>query len=138
MILKRFLTLTATGLVALGLSMYGAQVSAQSGPSSDKDHGARRQRMSPDQQLERLSSTLNLTDAQQGQLRPILEARYQKTESLRSDSTLSQQDRRSKMRSLFEESNNQIRAVLNSDQQKKFDEIQQRRRDRMQKQEDDK
>jgi protein CpxP len=138
MILKRFLTLTATGLVALGLSMYGAQVSAQSGPSSDKGHGARRQRMSPDQQLERLSSTLNLTDAQQGQLRPILEATHQKTESLRSDSTLSQQDRRSKMRSLFEESNNQIRAVLNSDQQKKFDEIQQRRRDRMQKQEDDK
>ena len=94
--------------------------------------------MSPDQQLERLSSTLKLTDAQQGQLRPILEARHQKTESLRSDGTLSQQDRRSKMRSLFEESNNQIRAVLNSDQQKKFDEIQQRRRDRMQKQEDDK
>jgi periplasmic protein CpxP/Spy len=138
MILKRFLTLTATGLVALGLSVYGAQASAQSGPSSDNGHGARRQRMSPDQQLERLSSTLNLTDAQQGQLRPILEARHQKTESLLSDRTLSQQDRRSKMRSLFEESNNQIRAVLNSDQQKKFDEIQQRRRDRMQKQEQDK
>ena len=48
-------------------------------------------------------------------------------EKLRSDSSLSQDDRRSKMMDIHKASNDQIRALLNSDQQKKWDEMQSRR-----------
>jgi Spy/CpxP family protein refolding chaperone len=89
--------------------------------------------MSADQQLERLSKTLNLTDDQKGQLRPIIEDRHQKMQSIRSDNSLSREDRMSKMRSILEDSNNKIRSVLNDDQKQKFDQMQQQRRERMQK-----
>jgi hypothetical protein len=86
--------------------------------------------MSPDEELQRLDKALKLTDDQKGQIKPILEDRQQKMESLRSDTSLSDQDRRSKMRSIFEESNGKIRNALNDDQKKSFDEMQQRGRGR--------
>jgi hypothetical protein len=84
--------------------------------------------MSPDEELQRLDKALKLTDDQKGQIKPILEDRQQKMESLRSDTSLSAEDRRSKMRSIFEESNGKIRNTLNDDQKKSFDEMQQRGR----------
>jgi len=81
--------------------------------------------------LEHLSQTLNLTDDQKGQVKTILEDRQQKMKSLHSDSSLSEQDRRSKMRTMFRESNDKIRALLNDDQKQKFDQMQSRGRERM-------
>ncbi len=131
---KRFLTIGASGMLVLGLALCGSQASAQGGPSESghKGHG-QHMGMGPDQQLQRLSETLKLTDDQKGQIKPILEDRHQKMESMHSDSSLSEQDKRNKMRSIFEDSNNKIRAVLNDDQKQKFDQMQQRRHDRMQK-----
>jgi hypothetical protein len=81
--------------------------------------------MSPDEELQRLDKALKLNDDQKGQIKPILEDRQQKMQSLRSDTSLSQQDRWSKMRSIREDSNGKIRSVLNDDQKKKFDEMDQ-------------
>jgi len=91
--------------------------------------------MSPDQQLGRLSKTLNLTDDQKGQIRPILEDRSQKMQSIHAESALAADDKRAKMRGVFDDSNGKIRAVLNDTQKQKFDEMQKRRRDRMEKHE---
>jgi periplasmic protein CpxP/Spy len=129
---KRFLTIAASGVLVIGLALCGVQANAQSGSSEGHRRG-RRHQMSPDQQLQRLSETLSLTDDQKGQIRPILEDRHQKMQSIRSESSLSRQERISKMRSIFEESDNKIRAVLNDDQKQKFDEMRQQRRERMQK-----
>ena len=87
--------------------------------------------MSPDQQLDRLTQRLNLTDDQKNQIRPILEERQQKMQSLHSDNSHSREDKMSKARSTFEDSNNKIRAVLNEDQKQKFDQMRQRRREHM-------
>jgi hypothetical protein len=54
-------------------------------------------------------------------------------QQLHSDSSLSQQDRRSKMMDIHKTSNEQIRALLDSDQQQKWDKMQQKREERMQK-----
>jgi hypothetical protein len=84
--------------------------------------------MSPDEELQRLDKALKLSDDQKKQIKPILEDREQKMQSLRSDTSLSQQDRWGKMRSAREESNGKIRALLNDDQKNKFDEMEQRGR----------
>jgi protein CpxP len=52
--------------------------------------------------------------------------------SIHEDSSLSPQDRRAKMRSLWEDSDTKIKAVLNDDQKQKYDQMQQQRRERMQ------
>jgi periplasmic protein CpxP/Spy len=128
---KHFLTTAAGAALVFGLAAGGARAHAQSAPSYNGHRG--HAQMSPDRQLQRLSEALSLTDDQKNQIRPILEDRHQKVQSIRSDDTLSRQDRRSKMRSVFEESSSKIRAVLNDDQKQKFEQMQQRRRERMQK-----
>lgn len=89
-----------------------------------------RGRMGPEQQLQHMSEVLNLTGDQKDQVRTILQGRQQQMQSLRSDSSLSEEDRRGKMHSIFEESNGRIRALLNDDQKQKFDQMQQHMRDR--------
>jgi hypothetical protein len=128
---KRFFAIPASGILVLGFVLCGPKAIAQSDRSGGHMH--RGQHMSPDQQLQRLDQALNLSDEQKNQIRPILEDRSQKMQSLHSDSSLSQEDKRSKMRSIFEDSNGKIRAVLNDDQKQKFDQMQQQKRERMQK-----
>ena len=53
-------------------------------------------------------------------------------ESLRQDTSQSQQDRRSKMMDIHKTSDTQIRALLDSTQQKKWDEMQAKREQWMQ------
>jgi hypothetical protein len=86
---------------------------------------------SADQRLERLSKRLNLSADQQTKIKPILEDQQKQMESLRQDSSVSPQDRHAKMAELQQSSSGQIRAVLNEDQQKKFDKMQEKRRERM-------
>jgi len=86
---------------------------------------------SVDDQLKNLTNKLNLTADQQAKIKPLLEDQRQEAQSVMSDTSLSQDDRRSKMRSLHESSNAKIRGVLSDDQKKKFDALQQEMRDRM-------
>ncbi len=128
---RRLLSITATMALVFGLAICGNQLKAQSGSPENSQRG-HRQQMSPDQQLERLSKALNLTDDQKQQIRPILQDRQEKMQSVRSDTSLSREDRMNKMRSTFEETNSKIRAILNDEQKPKFDQMQQRRREQMQ------
>jgi hypothetical protein len=86
--------------------------------------------MDPDRQLQRLTQELNLTTDQQSQIKPLLVDRAQKMQALFQDQTLSQEDRRTKARSVSEATNNGIKAVLNDEQKQKFDAMQQQMRQR--------
>lgn len=129
---KRLFAIAGSGILVLGFALYGSQEK----PQSDRPGGGRAERgrgqMSPDDQLQRLSETLNLTDDQKTQILPILKNRQEEMQKLRSDSSMSREDRMTKMRSIMEESNKKIRAVLNDDQKQKYDEMQQKMRERMQ------
>ena len=127
---KRLLTIAASGLLVLGVALCGARANAQEPPSGEH-MGRGGHRMSAADELQRLDKSLKLTDDQKGQIKPILEDRQKKMESLRSDTSLSPQDRRGKMRSIMEDSNGKIRDVLNDDQKKQFDEMQQHARGHM-------
>ena len=72
-----------------------------------------------------MTKKLKLTADQQNQILPILTSRQQQMESIRNDASLSAQDRRAKFRAVREDSDTKIRAVLNDDQKKTYDEMQQ-------------
>jgi protein CpxP len=124
----------ASAVLVFGLAAFGVRAIAQS-VSSDSAHKEHRERMTPDQHLAHLSKTLNLTDDQKAQIRPILDDMQQKMQSVHTDSSLSEQDKKSRMRSTFEDGHTRIRAVLNDTQKLKFDEMQQRRHEQMEKHE---
>ena len=81
------------------------------------------QPMTADQRLQRMSQQLNLSADQQQQIKPILENESKQMQALREDTSLSPDDRRSKMMQIRQESASQIKPILNVDQQKQFDEM---------------
>ena len=110
--------------------------SPQSGQPSEQGmghHMGRRQMPSVDDQLKHLSSKLNLTDAQQAKLKPILEDQHKQMEQIHNDSSLSREDRFGKIQQLRQNSDSQIKSVLNEDQQKNFDKMREEQRSRMNK-----
>jgi Spy/CpxP family protein refolding chaperone len=116
---KNSLYATAMLVILLGSTTLFGQMSGQQGGGM-AGHG---QGMSADQRLAHMTRQLNLSDAQQQQIKPILENESKQMESLRADQTLSPQDRRSKMQQLRQETSSQINPILNSDQQQKYAEM---------------
>ena len=97
-------------------------------PGGKGQHG----RFDPSKRAEMMAKHLNLNADQQAKVTDILKSEQSQMETLHSDSSLSQQDRRAKMMDIHKTSNDQIRAVLNPDQQKKWDEMQSHREQMMQ------
>jgi periplasmic protein CpxP/Spy len=93
--------------------------------------GGHHQMRSVDEQLQHLTKKLNLSDDQQTKVKAVLEDQRTKMEALRNDASTSREDRFPKMREIHENSNTQIKAILNEDQQKKFDKIEQEQHERM-------
>jgi len=104
------------------------QPSAQAGEPSGQWHG--HGHMDPEKRTEHLTKELKLNSDQQTKVLEILKTEHSQMQSLWSDSSASQDDRRAKMMDIRKASNDQIRALLNADQQKKFDEMQMRQEER--------
>jgi periplasmic protein CpxP/Spy len=81
----------------------------------------------PAKRTEMLTKQLGLTSDQQPKVLDILKSEQSQMEKLHSDSSTSPEDRRAKMMDIHKSTNDQIRALLNPDQQKKWDEMQTRR-----------
>jgi periplasmic protein CpxP/Spy len=94
-------------------------------------HMGHRHMPTVDDQIKHLTKKLNLSDDQQAKLKPILEDQRKQMEQIRNDSSLSREDRFSKMQELRQNSDTQVKSVLNDDQQKSFDNMRQEQRDRM-------
>jgi len=100
-------------------------VYAQMGPGQgggQMGHGPG-QPMTADQRLQRMTKQLNLSDAQQQQIKPILENEAKQMQGLREDSSLSQQDRMSKMQQIRQGTSEQIKPILNADQQQQYEQM---------------
>jgi periplasmic protein CpxP/Spy len=101
-----------------------------SGPGMGR-HMGRRPMPTVDEQIKHLSKKLKLSDDQQAKLKPILEDQRKQMDTIHSDSSLSREDRFGKMQELRKSSDDQIKSVLNADQQKSFDKMREEQQDRM-------
>src|SRR5271170_3437830 len=80
--------------------------------------------MNSDEQLARMTTRYSLTTEQQGQVKPILVSQQQQIKELREDTALSPEDRTAKMQTIRSDSKAKIKAVLNDDQKKQFEQDQ--------------
>jgi Spy/CpxP family protein refolding chaperone len=69
---------------------------------------------------------LNLTDDQKPKVKTIMDAQTQKMRDVREDDSLSQDDKRAKMKAIHEDTATQLQAVLTPDQFAKWQKISQR------------
>jgi hypothetical protein len=124
------LALMLAGVVCTAAPVVMAQDSGappqQSGPEGAPPEHGRGGHMDPEMRTKRLTKELKLTSDQQSKVLDILKSTQSRMQDLRSDSSVPQEDRRSKMMEIHKASDDQIRALLDADQQKKFDAMQSR------------
>lgn len=101
------------------------QQAAPAGAPSEHGHG--HGDFDPAKRTEMLTKKLKLTSDQQAKVQDILKSEQSQMETLRSDSSLSREDRRPKMMEIHKASASQIRALLDPNQQKKWEEMQSKR-----------
>jgi hypothetical protein len=134
MLKQCLLVLVAAGLISIAAPFAAAQDNPpndqQSPPAQEngmRHHGP----PDPAERTAELTKHLKLTSDQQPKVLAALQSERSQMESVHQDSSLSQQDRRDKMMDIRNTTNTQIRGLLDSTQQKKWDEMQARREERM-------
>jgi periplasmic protein CpxP/Spy len=83
--------------------------------------------------LQKLTKELNLSADQQAKVKSILDDQQQQFTTIRQDSSLSKADKKAKMEQVHDSSASQVRAILNPDQQTKFDAMMAKHKDKMSK-----
>ncbi len=118
--------LLAGAMACCGTALYAQQdTMSQGGPP------AGHHMMSPDQRLQHMTKMLNLTADQQQKIKPILENESTQMQSLHQDTSMSRDDRMSKMQQIRQGTNEQINGVLTPEQQQKFQQMQAQQREHM-------
>ncbi len=72
-----------------------------------------------------MAKQLGLTPDQQSKIEPILADRAQQMQSVRSDSTLAQNDRKAKLHGIRQDSDSKIEAILNDTQKQQYEQMKQ-------------
>ena len=121
---------TACAVGVIGLMFVAMPSLAQEGGPGEGGGHHHGHMMSPEERTEHLTKTLNLNDDQKGKVLSILQDEQKQMEGVRSDSSLSRDDRWSKMKEIHQNTASQIKGTLNPDQAKKFDEMQQQMEER--------
>ncbi len=83
----------------------------------------------PEQRMAMLQSQLSLTPDQTTKVKDILTAGRAEMKVMRDDTTMSPSDRREKMMKMMKNENEQIKAILTSDQKVKFEEVEKQQRE---------
>ncbi len=127
-------TMSAAGVLGAFLTLFLALSTASAyqyaGGQRHRGQGNRSPEQMVDRHLEMLGKHLNLTNDQKAKIKPLLENEFKQMQDLHQNSSLSPEDKRAKFQQIRESTNGQIRPLLNSDQQKKFDEMQQQMQQR--------
>lgn len=123
------LALMLAGVMYTVTPSASAQDNGASPPqAAPAEHG--RGHFDPARRTQMLTRKLNLNADQQSKVLDIYKSAQSQMESLRSDTSVPQADRHAKMQEIRKNTDDQVRGVLSSDQQKKFDEMQSRREQR--------
>jgi periplasmic protein CpxP/Spy len=82
----------------------------------------------PQHQTKKMTRELGLTPDQQSKIEPLLADRDQQLQSVRSDTTLVQKDRKVKLRAIRQDSDSKIEALLSDTQKQQYEQIKQSRK----------
>jgi Spy/CpxP family protein refolding chaperone len=82
------------------------------------------------ERLEWLSQHLNLTEDQKKQLKPILAGELKQMRAVGEDASLTQDQKREKMRQIHEASRPQVQAILTPEQRQKFAQMKEEAKER--------
>jgi len=122
----------------LGLFLCAGFATAQEPGQSQNDNApaaqsapppAQRRPPNPARQARRLGRQLSLSAGQVSQIEPMLADRQQQWENLRTDPTLSPQQRRAQARSIMLDSNSKLEAIMTDNQKQQYEQMQQDRRE---------
>ena len=126
------LTASLLGLflcAGLAMAQEPAQSQDDSAPAAQSaPPPAQRRPPNPARQARRLGRQLGLSAGQVTQIEPMLADRQQQLENLRTDPTLTPQQRRAQARGIMQDSNSKIEAVMNDSQKQQYEQMQQSRR----------
>jgi|SRR6516165_8675303 hypothetical protein len=112
--------------VVLGVSVpYAARTKAAVPAAQEKSWP------SPDEVVAKLDSKLSLSADQKAKITPIIADRQDKLKALAADTSSTRLQKAQKMKAVYDDSDTKIKAVLNDDQKKKYDEMQAEMRDQM-------
>jgi Spy/CpxP family protein refolding chaperone len=118
-------TLTLVALVAGGLFAGSLALQAQDAPTTPPPGGqAGPGARGRGPTLEQLTKELTLTADQTPKVKAALEARDQKMKDLRADTSLSQEDRRAKMKTIRDDFTTAMKGILTADQFTAFQKLQ--------------
>lgn len=112
--------LLTVAMACCGTALYAQMQDSGQGGGQQQRRGP----MSTDDRLQHLTQMLNLTSDQQTKIRPILENESTQMQALRGDTSMSRDDKMTKMKSIRESTNSQISPILTSDQQQKWQQMQ--------------
>lgn len=87
-----------------------------------QDTGAAKKKggFAPEQRVERLATTLNLTSEQKTKVLALYKEDAKKYEALRGDTSTPREERREKMTKIREDSDKKLKAILKPDQWEKY------------------
>jgi Spy/CpxP family protein refolding chaperone len=120
--------LLAVGTLMLALASVAQQTAIARGHGEEQDHT---QNSAPvalptiEQHLKMLTEKLDLTAEQQAKIRPILQRMQEEWQSVMRDTSLSEQARHDKMKSVRDQVDKQARPILDKTQKKKLDDLEQ-------------
>lgn len=107
-----------------GQSQDGSAPAAQSAPPP-----ARRRPPNPAREAHRLGRQLGLNAGQVSQIEPVLADRQHQLENVRTDPTLTPQQRRAQARSITRDSKSKLEAVMTDSQRQQYEQMLQSRRE---------
>lgn len=73
--------------------------------------------------MQKILDQLNLTDEQKEKVKPVLKDQMDQMRTLRQDTSLSQEDRRGKMKDIREATNTKLKAIFTADQYTQWEKL---------------
>lgn len=116
--------------VCLLALLASAPQAAQAFQEQASSQGARRF-PSPEEVVARLDEKLSLSDDQKAKITPIIADRQQKLKELAANGSGRRFQKARKMKAIYSESDDKIKALLSDDQKQKYSELQQQMREQM-------
>ena len=102
------------------LTVLPAMAQQDTPPQQGQGQGEHRGGMNPERRADRLQKALGLTADQTTQLKTIFTDEQAKFEALRSNTSLSREDRHSQMEALRQDEDTKVQGVLTADQKTKY------------------